>query len=294
MAEVHDQDRSPPGVQVIWFCDVFMPLTMNKTHWIVALTTAGVVIILSILPAEQSINIIGNASFAASFLSYAQSEIIKLRLIAIASLCMGLIYNTYTHLQMPEGQGIALVIFWLALFLIQNIYKALVEVSQSIEARVDAAERQLLVAGFPAMHSKDWQSLAKNAKRRNLAKGDAILKAGDSTTSLMLLASGHACERRVDGLPSLVRRPGTFWGELTWSLGASRFDKSPCEVLITSETADLWEWDYATLDGLTQKNARLLAALRDGFLRSACFKHGLLAPRENDPSPVWNELQALA
>lgn len=64
---------------------------------------------LVVLPIDKSVELIGNASFAATFLSYAQSDIIRLRLIAIASLCMGLIYNTYVHLQMPEGQGIALL-----------------------------------------------------------------------------------------------------------------------------------------------------------------------------------------
>ena len=43
---------------------------------------------LVVLPIDKSIELIGNASFAATFLSYAQSDIIRLRLIAIASLCM--------------------------------------------------------------------------------------------------------------------------------------------------------------------------------------------------------------
>jgi hypothetical protein len=92
---------------------------------------------LVVLPIDRSIELIGNTSFAATFLSYAQSDIIRLRLIAIASLCMGLVYNTYVHLQMPEGQGIALVIFWLSVFLVQNMAKAVREVSQSIEASLD-------------------------------------------------------------------------------------------------------------------------------------------------------------
>ena len=121
------------------------------------------------------------------------------------------------------------------------------------------------------MHSKDWQVLSKHARRRMLKKDESILRAGDSTKSLMLLAKGGATEQRIDDVPSLMRRPGTFWGELTWSLGASRFDKSPCAVIVTSDEAELWEWDYGVLDELTRRNARLLAALRDGFLRSACF-----------------------
>lgn len=271
-----------------------MPFTISKRPLVAVLLLLSVCVLLATLPLGQSIHIIGNASFAASFLSYAQSEIIKLRLIAIASLCLGLIYNTYTHLQMPEGQGIALVIFWLTVFLVQNIYKASVEVSQSIEAQIDPVERQLLVSGFPLMHSKDWQVLSKHARRRMLKKDESILRAGDSTKSLMLLAKGGATEQRIDDVPSLMRRPGTFWGELTWSLGASRFDKSPCAVIVTSDEAELWEWDYGVLDELTRRNARLLAALRDGFLRSACFKHGLLTPRSSDPKPVWGEVQATA
>ena len=167
---------------------------------------------LVVLPIDRSIELIGNTSFAATFLSYAQSDIIRLRLIAIASLCMGLVYNTYVHLQMPEGQGIALVIFWLSVFLVQNMAKAVREVSQSIEASLDPESRQLLAASFPAMHSKDWLQLIQAAHRREAQKQDVLLDAGASTSTLMLLASGSAVETRIDGPPPLVRQPGTFWG----------------------------------------------------------------------------------
>ena len=146
-----------------------------------------------------------------------------------------------------------------------------------------------MVAGFPTMHSKDWELLAKHAQKWSLSKGEVILNAGDETTTLLLLAAGKAMETRMDSIPSLVRQPGTFWGELTWTLGKGRFDKSPCSVVVTSESAQLWHWDYQTLDELTRKNPRMLASLRDGFLRSACFKHGLLKPRENDTDPIWGE-----
>ena len=249
---------------------------------------------LVVLPIDKSIELIGNASFAATFLSYAQSDIIRLRLIAIASLCMGLVYNTYVHLQMPEGQGIALVIFWLGVFLVQNVAKAVREVSQSIEASLDPELRQLLAASFPSMHSKDWLQLMQAAHRREAQKQEVLLDAGASTTTLMLLASGSAVETRIDGLPPLVRQPGTFWGELTWSLGRERYNKSPCAVTVTSETAHILEWSYDELDALTRDNPRMLAALRDGFLRSACFKHGLLQARTHDLEPIWQERLTIA
>lgn len=288
---MHTEQASPGNNWVWWMTSVGKFFQMRGPSGLVsiALLVMGAGALVVALPLERSIHLIGNASFAASFLSYAQSDMIKLRLIAIVSLCMGLIYNTYTHLQMPEGQGIALVIFWLSVFLMQNIFKALSEVSQSIEAPLDAGERQLMVAGFPTMHSKDWELLAKHAQKWSLSKGEVILNAGDETTTLLLLAAGKAMETRMDSISSLVRQPGTFWGELTWTLGKGRFDKSPCSVVVTSESAQLWHWDYETLDELTRKNPRMLASLRDGFLRSACFKHGLLKPRENDTDPIWGE-----
>ena len=50
----------------------------------------------------------------------------------------------------------------------------------------------------------------------------------------------------------------------------------------------------AKLDALTQNNPRMLAALRDGFLRSACFKHGLLQARTHDIDPIWQERHPIA
>ena len=216
---------------------------LSQKQALIAAIALGAVFALVALPIDNSIELIGNASFAATFLSYAQSDIIRLRLIAIASLCMGLLYNTYIHLQMPEGQGIALVIFWLTVFLVQNMAKAAQEVSQSIEAVLEPESRQLMAASFPLIHSKDWQQLIQAAHRRETQKQDFLLEAGASTSTLMLLASGSAIETRIDGLPSLVRQPGTFWGELTWSLGRDRYNKSPCAVTVTSESAQILEWN---------------------------------------------------
>lgn len=64
------------------------------------------------------------------------------------------------------------------------------------------------------------------------------------------------------------------------------FNCSPCEVLITSEDAEVWEWEYTVLDRLCKGNDRLSIALKDGFVRSASFKQGLLAPRRDDLQPL--------
>lgn len=253
----------------------------------------SLLVALVALPLERAIQIVGNASFAATFLAYAQNDLIRLRLMAIASLIMGLVYNTYIHLNMPAGQGIALVLVWLTLFLLQNLYKAGQEIVQTIEAPMDADEKLLASTAFPTIHSRDWRALANASTKRTLPFGASLLYAGCPTNSIMLLAYGQADEVRSDGLPTLERHAGTFWGELTWTLGKGAYNQSPCEVMVTSPSAEVWEWSYEALDRLTAKNPRLLAALRDGFLRSACFKHGLLQVRRHDAKPIWDESLAI-
>ena len=79
--------------------------SLSRKQALISVTALIAGVALVALPLERAIEIIGNGSFAATFISYAQSDIIRLRLIAITNLSMGLIYNTYVHLHMPEGQG---------------------------------------------------------------------------------------------------------------------------------------------------------------------------------------------
>ena len=47
--------------------------------------------------------LLGHLSFAITFLSYAQRNIVKLRLLAIASLAIGLVYNGWVHLRVNHS-----------------------------------------------------------------------------------------------------------------------------------------------------------------------------------------------
>lgn len=264
------------------------------TEWNTRLYIGSALFILagaSIFITSPSLNLfelLGHASFIATFAAYSQNDLIKLRIIAIVSLLCGLIYNAHVHFSMPEGQGIALVLFWLAVFLLQNLYKAYAEIANSIESPIPASQRLLVSTAFPEMHSKDWCRLSSIATVRRLKKGDVLIEAGGSTAAVMILASGRVEECRTDGLPPLKRSIGTVWGELTWTLGRSSFNTSPCQVVVVSDEAEVWEWSYVSLDKICSNNQRLLAALRNGFLRSACFKHGLLQKRQDDSPPTWD------
>jgi len=254
-----------------------------------ALIVAAGLLILGVsaltLPRQEFFYLLGHLSFVITFLAYAQSDLIRLRLIAVASLIVGLIYNTYVHVNMPDGQNLWPVLLWMGVFLIQNIINSVREVNRSLEIPIPAHERMIHASAFPRMHSRDWFALRERATVHEVKNGHVLLAVGAPTHSLQMLVTGSAVENRADQ-EALRRRMGALWGELTWVLGDEMFNASPCEVKVTSDIAVVWEWEYTELDKLCKNNDRLATALRDGFVRSASFKHGLLVARCDDEAPL--------
>ena len=217
--------------------------------------------------------IFGHLSFLLTFAAYAQSNIIKLRMIAVVSLTMGLAYNGWINAHMPVGDDIWLVIGWMVVFLLQNGYLLFKEIRDTLEVSLPTESRDLLVRSFPQMHSKDWKSLTNLAKVVEFSKGDVLLTKGDPTTSIRLTVQGVAEEVRDEDRRDCPK--GTLWGELTFVMGEESYNASP--VTITAkEKVKVYEWDYAVLRKLCSKNLRLSAALNHGFVHSAGIKHGLL------------------
>jgi hypothetical protein len=245
-----------------------------------------------VLPTQDFFYLLGHLSFVITFLAYAQSNLIKLRLIAVASLVVGLVYNTYVHINMPPDQNLWPVLVWMAVFLVQNVINSVREVNRAMELPIPAHERLIQATAFPKSHSRDWAVLSEAATKRQVNNGKVLLQVGAPTDCLQLMVAGKASERRPDLSDDIRRRAGAMWGELTWVLGSEMFNSSPCEVVVTSDKAEVWSWSYETLDKLCRNNDRLASALKDGFVRSAGLKHGLLVHRDHDeelgahPTPV--------
>ena len=223
-------------------------------------------------------SIIGHLSFALTFMSYAQKNLIHLRMIAVVSLTFGLVYNTYVNMKMPPGEDIRLVLGWLTLFLLQNLYLLIREIKDTLEVPLGAESKLLLACTFPKMHSKDWETLVQSAKTVEVKAGEVFLQVGKPTQSLWLSYAGWSEEVREG-----VRREcavGTLWGELTFILGENCFNASPVD-LIAKTDMKIYSWDYTQLRDLCSKNIRLNVALQHGFIYSAGLKHGLL----------WNKAQ---
>lgn len=232
----------------------------------------------------QLMDVLGHLSFLLTFLSFFQSDLIKLRLWAISAGIIGLIYNGWVHWHMPDGSGIWPVLIWMTIFMCQNITLAVLQIREAIEVRLHPASRNLMCASFATMHSRDWSRLAAARVERRLKPGEALLKAGDSTDCLMLLASGRLEERRLDGR-TYLRIPGTIFGELTYMLGPEEYNSSPCTITAIDDDTVVYCWEYRTLKALA-RTLRFKQALEDGFIRSAGLKHGLLDAGNRTSAPA--------
>ena len=89
--------------------------------------------------------ILGNLSFALTAFSYAQKNVIKLRLIAILATTIGLVYNSIVHLRMPDGQNLWPVLFWLGVLWIQNIALVIWAIRNEMEMPLSPRQRSLVI-----------------------------------------------------------------------------------------------------------------------------------------------------
>lgn len=213
---------------------------------------------------------IGNVSFVLSACAYLMRDLLKLRTIAICSGLCGLIYNA----TLPSGP-LYLVLFWLSVFLCINLWRIASEVRNRMEAPLGSEQRALLVETFPTMHSRDWLLLVQAATVSRHTKGERLLSIGDHTAALSILARGEADEIRQSG-EVRPRTPSAMWGELSF-VTHRQFDGSPCSIVVTSDTAEVYQWPYEALQHLCDTHARLRAALMEGFVLTAGLKHGLLS-----------------
>lgn len=234
--------------------------------------------------------VLGHASFLITFLSFAQTNIILLRVISVFALTVGLVYNTYVHVSMPLDQNLWPVLIWMGVFWFQNVGLTIRSIINGQEVTLAPKDRMLAVKTLPKLHSRDWLLLTDLGTFTNLVKGATILRVGDATTHLTVLASGTVDEIRAD-VPLMHRGEGTIFGEITLVMGAEEYNSSPCHIVVTSATAQTLSWSYTALDALSTKHPRLWAAMLDGFMRSAAFKHGLLKEREQDSPEISGQVR---
>ena len=74
----------------------------------------------------------------------------------------------------------------------------------------DAAQIPILAA----LSAKDREKVLRYAKQRTYVPGDTVIREGDGSLYLFLIAGGHARVLGPDGAIVAVLQPGSFFGEL--------------------------------------------------------------------------------
>lgn len=221
------------------------------------------------------LNGIGMLSFICSGCAYLMTDMVRLRILAIASGTLGLVYNA----TLPSGP-LWLVLFWLALFWIINASRLTTTLRSEMEVALSPDDRALMVEAFPTMHSRDWLLLRRKAHITDFSDGETMLDLGAETNAVSVIARGEAAETRSTG-EVFKRAPSAMWGELSY-VTRQQFSGSPCRI-VARRPVQVLSWDYAKLDAMTRRNSRMRAALMEGFVRTAALKHGLLTADVDAP-----------
>ena len=234
---------------------------------------------------DHALAALGHLSFLITFLAYQQRDVIRLRLIAILSLGIGLGYNSLIQSRMPDDQNIYPVLFWMVVFLVQNLALVVRSIADQMETPLRPASRELMVKTFPTMHSKDWSRLLASGVEEVYSKGVELLSEDAPTDSLHILTSGSIVQS-CRGSPDIVKHAGSMWGERAYFLGEDEFNSSPCAILSLTNVR-VFRIKYEDLQKLGRSD-RMSAALFDGVLRSFNGKERINLPEQPHETPAYN------
>ena len=223
------------------------------------------------------LTLLGHLSFALQAASYLMQRLLWLRLLAIASLIIGIGYNSWLAISTPE---LWTVVGWLAVFLLINVVTSIRMVWENSEVQLTEPERDLASRAFPLMRSRDYRSLMEAATIVAPNPGSLLVREGDSMSAVYLVVKGRLIEKSADGAVSFTGR-GQMIGEASF-VTHEQYGGSPTNISVDSGT-ELASWSYEEINCLTEKRKDLARALLDGFVRGLVKKRNVLRTDVVDP-----------
>ncbi|GAB5367880.1 hypothetical protein AAMO2058_001269900 [Amorphochlora amoebiformis] len=199
----------------------------------------------------------GHASFAMLAVSYAVSDMLDLRLYAIASIGSMMVFN-FWH---PIGFTLWLPFKWNSLFLILNV--AWVAQMQSqikmkwIDKTVDVDEIHRHV--FPSLHKVDFGRLMRSARSKEFPKGHVLTSEGKKSDMVYLLVRGSA-EVRKAGVKLHDVNTSQFVGTLGVH-SSLHIEHANETVVVTSASVKVLEWNKDRLVRVVEKSPTIQAAM---------------------------------
>lgn len=201
------------------------------------------------------------------------TSMVWLRILAIASLLIGITYNAI--IAMHESQELWTVVEWQVVFLAINITQSVRLVVAATEIRLAEGDKQLASATFPLMRSRDFRSLLAAGTRRTITPGEKLLDVGDETDALAIVATGDLILTNGNGTSSALYR-GQMFGDISLAVG-EQYGGSPVRI-VAGTSCEVIEIPYSAVKKLRDRNPQFAYALTDGILRGMAKKARLLLP----------------
>ena len=178
----------------------------------------------------------GNLSFALSAFSFLMKDMVRLRIIAILSAIFGLIFNYFV-----ATEPLWLVIFWLSLFLVINLYMVISVFLKNKSAKFNADEKEMFETLFSELSPFEFLQLTNAATWLDQSEKNLFIKEGEKNEKLALIWSGKATVMR-NGVEITKLGRGSFIGELSYFN-----DSIPKANVLIEKGCKLLVWEHEKL-----------------------------------------------
>ena len=212
------------------------------------------------------IDVFGHISFFLTAVSFYVRDIFFLRVVAIISRMVGVIYNYF----IPESP-LWLVIYWLIVFVVLNVVRIANLLLERRSVNLSDRDRELYDTNFRNFTPVEFMKLMRLTDWHSAEAGDRLAVQGEKLTDLKLVYNGEV-EIVRDGARIAVARDGTLVGEMSFIQGGP----ATATVSVSRPTRYL-SWERKALRNMLLRNPTIDMAMRTVFSADLARKLGVSA-----------------
>ena len=193
----------------------------------------------------------GHFSYLCTLLSFTVRKIFLLRLLAIFSSLLSVVYNFY-FLAQPSRISVQ----WNCIFISINIFHLIVLVLEKRKVQFKGHEKFLFEKVFMNLTPVQFKKILNLAKLHKIPQGTSLIREGTHLHDLFAVVSGKL-DVKSQSFCIAQLEPGSFAGEMSFLTN----DKTRADVVSAEETT-YYSWNQKTLKNLLMKKPELLASFQ--------------------------------
>ena len=210
--------------------------------------------------------LVGHLAYVLLIVSMLMRTLLALRILVIASACVGIIYALF-YLQDP------LTAFWQALLVLVNVAQIAREWMNNRRARFSDDETKFMKERLYTLAPGEARQLLNMGVWANGAAGTQLTTQGKPVDNLVYLASGEV-DIRFDGATVGSCLPGNYVGEMSVLNGGPA-----SATAVVSEPSRYWMISAEQLRTLHSNAPNIAAALELGIAKD--LRHKIIAANES-------------